>query len=218
MTFTPSSTNSSVGALTITDNAPGSPQIVLLTGSGFVQTSDFTIGAVTPTAAITAGGTASYSVVLTSIAGFSAPLNMSCTGLPKETSCSFSANPVTPTPDGTVVTVGISTAERTMAPPIGQIRVTPPSLAIRNMNVVWAACLLMLLLFGGITAGTQRGRRAGATLVFAAGLILFSVACNGGGATGAAAGTPAGTYTINIVASSADGTITHSTPVTLQVK
>ena len=218
VTFTPSSTNSSVGALTISDNAPGSPQIVLLTGSGFVQTSDFTIGAVTPTAAITAGGTASYSVVLTSIAGFSAPLNMSCTGLPKETSCSFSANPVTPTPDGTVVTVGISTAERTMAPPIGQIRVTPPSLAIRNLNLVWAACLLMLLLFGGITAGTQRGRSAAATLVFAAGLILFSVACNGGGATGAPAGTPAGTYTINIVASSADGTITHSTPVTLQVK
>jgi hypothetical protein len=207
-----------VGALTITDNAPGSPQIVLLTGSGFVQTSDFTIGAVTPSASITAGGTASYSVVLTSVAGFNQPLNMSCTGLPKEVSCSFSANPVTPTAAGTVVTVGISTAERTMLPPVGQIRVTPPSLAIRSINLLWAACLLILLMFGAITAGTQRGRRAAATLVFAAGLILFSVACNGGGSTGAEAGTPAGTYTINIVASSADGTITHSTPVTLQVK
>jgi hypothetical protein len=218
VTFKPSSTNSSVGALTITDNAPGSPQIVLLTGSGFVQTSDFTIGAVTPSASITAGGTASYSVVLTSVAGFNQPLNMSCTGLPKEVSCSFSANPVTPTAAGTVVTVGISTAERTMLPPVGQIRVTPPSFAIRSINLLWAACLLILLMFGAITAGTQRGRRAAATLVFAAGLILFSVACNGGGSTGAEAGTPAGTYTINIVASSADGTITHSTPVTLQVK
>jgi hypothetical protein len=218
VTFKPSSTNSSVGALTITDNAPGSPQIVLLTGTGFVQTSDFTIGAVTPSASITAGGTASYSVVLTSVAGFNQPLNMSCTGLPKEVSCSFSANPVTPTAAGTVVTVGISTAERTMLPPVGQIRVTPPSLAIRSMNLLWATCLLILLMFGAITAGTQRGRRAAATLVFAAGLILFSVACNGGGSTGAEAGTPAGTYTINIVASSADGTITHSTPVTLQVK
>ncbi len=218
VTFKPTSTNSSVGALTITDNAPGSPQIVLLTGSGFVQTSDFTIGAVTPSAVITAGGTASYSVVLTSIAGFNQPLNMSCTGLPKEASCSFSANPVTPTATGTTVTVGISTGERTMAPPIGQIRITPPSLAIRTINLLWAACLLILLLFDAITAGTRRGRRAAATLVFAAGLILFSVACNGGGATGAPAGTPAGTYTINIVATSADGTITHSTPVTLQVK
>ena len=219
VTFTPTSTNSSVGALTITDNAPGSPQIVLLTGSGFVQTSDFTIGAVTPAAAITAGGTASYSVVLTSIAGFSAPLNMSCTGLPKETSCSFSANPVTPTPDGVVVTVGISTAERTMiaADRTDSRHATIASDPQHQLGLGRLACL-MLLLFGGITAGTQRGRRAAATLVFAAGLILFSVACNGGGATGAAAGTPAGTYTINIVASSANGTITHSTPVTLQVK
>jgi len=218
VTFKPSSTNSSVGALTITDNAPGSPQIVLLTGTGFVQTADFSIGTVTPTAAITAGGTASYTILLTPIAGFSQPVNLSCTGLPKETSCSFSANPVTPAAGGTTVTVGISTAERTMAPPIGQIRITPPSLAIRNINLLWAACLLILLLFGAITAGTQRGRRAAATLVFAAGLILFSVACNSGGASGTPAGTPAGTYTINIVATSADGTITHSTPVTLQVK
>ena len=105
-----------------------------------------------------------------------------------------------------------------MAPPIGQIRITPPSLAIRSINLLWAACLLILLLFGAITAGTQRGRRAAATLVFAAGLILFSVACNSGGSSGVPAGTPAGTYTINIVATSADGTITHSTPVTLQVK
>ena len=218
VTFTPSSTASSVGALTLTDNAPGSPQIVLLTGSGFVQTQDFSIGSITPSGTIVAGGTATYTVVLSSIAGFNQPVSLSCTGLPKETSCSFPVNPVTPTPAGAAATVNISTAERTMAPPSGQIRIAPPARLIRNINVLWSTCLLILLLFGMWTAGTQRGRRAAATLVFAAGLILFSVACNGGGSTGAQAGTPAGTYTINVVASSANGTITHSTPVTLQVK
>ncbi len=218
VTFTPSSTASSVGALTLTDNAPGSPQIVLLTGSGFVQTQDFSIGSITPSGTIVAGGTATYTVVLSSIAGFDQPVSLSCTGLPKETSCSFPVNPVTPTPAGAAATVNISTAERTMVPPSGQIRIAPPARLIRNINVLWATCLLILLMFGMWTAGTQRGRRAAATLVFAAGLILFSVACNGGGSTGAQAGTPAGTYTINVVASSANGTITHSTPVTLQVK
>jgi len=218
VTFTPTSTASSVGALTLTDNAPGSPQIVLLTGSGFVQSQDFSIGSITPSGTIVAGGTATYTVVLSSIAGFNQPVSLSCTGLPKETSCSFPVNPVTPTPAGAAATVNISTAERTMAPPSGQIRIAPPARLIRNINVLWVTCLLLLLTFGVWTAGTQRGRRAAATLVFAAGLILFSVACNGGGSTGAQAGTPAGTYTINVVASSANGTITHSTPVTLQVK
>ena len=65
----PSSTKSSVGALTLTDNAPGSPQIVLLTGSGFVQTSDF------PSAQSRQpdnhrGRHGVLHVVLTSIAGF----------------------------------------------------------------------------------------------------------------------------------------------------
>ena len=218
VTFTPSSTASSVGALTLTDNAPGSPQIVLLTGSGFVQTQDFSIGSVTPSATITAGGTASYTVVLSSIAGFSQPVSLSCSGLPKGTSCSFPVNPVTPSADGTAATVKVSTSERTMLPPSGQMRIAPPARLIRNINLLWAMCLLTLLLFGAWTAGTQRGRRAAATLVFAAGLILFSVACNGGGTAGTPAGTPAGTYTISVDASSANGTITHSTPVTLQVK
>ena len=215
VTFKPTGTSASVGALTLTDNAPGSPQIVILNGSGFTQTQDFSIGAVSPSASITAGGTASYTVVLSSLAGFNQPVNMSCSGLPKGTACSFSANPVTPTSGGTSVTVSVSTAERTMAPPTA-IRVAPPARMIRNVNILWASCLSILLLFAMWTAGTKRGRRAGATLVFAAGLILFCVACNGGGSTGTPAGTPAGTYTISIDATS--GAITHSTPVTLQVK
>ena len=215
VTFQPTGTSASVGALTLTDNAPGSPQIVILNGSGFTQNPDFSIGAVAPSASITAGGTATYTVVLGSLAGFNQPVNMSCSGLPKGTACSFSVNPVTPSSGGTSVTVSVSTAERTIVPPSG-IRVAPPARMIRNVNILWASCLSILLLFGMWTAGTKRGRRAGATLVLAAGLILFCVACNGGGATGTPAGTPAGTYTISIDATS--GAITHSTPVTLQVK
>ncbi len=37
--FTPTTTGSSVGSLTITDNAPNSPQVILLTGSGVLQPS-----------------------------------------------------------------------------------------------------------------------------------------------------------------------------------
>ncbi len=218
VTFKPTSTAASVGALTLTDNAPGSPQIVLLNGSGFVQQADFSIGAVTPSGTVTAGGSVSFNIVLTSIAGFSQPVNLSCTGLPARSTCNFPVNPVTPSASGTAAQVNISTSSRTMVPPSGGIRLAPPALKIRNINVLWTACLLILLLFGGLTAGTQRGRRAAATLVFAAVLILFSVACNGGGQAGVPAGTPAGTYTVMVTAATASGTITHSTPLTLQVK
>ncbi len=43
VTYQPLAAGKSVGALTLTDNGSGSPQIVLLTGTGFVQGPDFTV-------------------------------------------------------------------------------------------------------------------------------------------------------------------------------
>jgi hypothetical protein len=47
-------------------------------------------------------------------------------------------------------------------------------------------------------------------------LMVAAVGCGGGNATGVPAGTQAGTYTIQVVATS--GSLTHNTVLTLQVK
>jgi hypothetical protein len=62
-----------------------------------------------------------------------------------------------------------------------------------------------------VSAGLRR-RPATALLGFALILAAFAVACG----SGVAAGTPAGTYPVEVTGAS--GTLTHSTTITLQVK
>ena len=93
VTYTPTATGASVGSLTINDNAPGSPQVVLLNGSGIVQ--NFTLTATTNAAVIPAGKSANFGLLITPIAGFSQPVTLSCGGLPPGAQCLTSQNPVT---------------------------------------------------------------------------------------------------------------------------
>lgn len=212
VTFTPSAVGSSVGALTLTDNAPGSPQIVLLTGTGFVQQPDFTLSVLPPSAAVVAGKSAQFDLTITPISGFSKPIALSCSGVPAAATCSVPPNPVTPS-GTTTVTVTVSTGLRTFVPPSGQIRLEPPR-TMRIVNPSWLVLLVALLLIT-IMCG-QRGRRAAAGLVLAVTMMLLLVACSGGSQSGVPAGTPAGTYQVNVVGTS--GSITHTATISLQVQ
>jgi hypothetical protein len=75
--FTPSTVGSSVGALTLTDDAPDSPQIVYPTGTGVSQstppptTGDFTSAAQPLSATISAGQSAQFAASITGSGGFS---------------------------------------------------------------------------------------------------------------------------------------------------
>ncbi|HLW79513.1 MAG TPA: choice-of-anchor D domain-containing protein [Terriglobia bacterium] len=75
VTFTPTIAGSSVGALTITDNAPGSPQVILLTGSGVLQPV-VTLSANSLTFAGQAVGTSSAAQQVTVTNSGSGPLNI----------------------------------------------------------------------------------------------------------------------------------------------
>ncbi|MBV9573224.1 MAG: SBBP repeat-containing protein, partial [Acidobacteriales bacterium] len=59
-----------------------------------VQTADFTISASAP-AAVTAGGSTTSTVTITSVAGFAGAVSLSCSNLPAGASCSFVPSPVT---------------------------------------------------------------------------------------------------------------------------
>jgi hypothetical protein len=217
VTYTPTTAGSSVGALTLTDSALGSPQVVLLTGTGFGQQSDFTFSATPSSAAVAAGKSAQFNLTISSIGGFAQPISLSCSGLPKGASCAATANPVTPGgTTTTTVTVIVNTGLRTFVPPDRPISVQPPR-AMPIPNSGWLAVLTLLLATTALFS--FRARRVAAMLVPVALVVIIifmSMACNGGGQAGAAAGTPAGTYQIGITGTS--GVISHTATVTLQVK
>ncbi len=206
--YTPSTAGSSVGALTLTDNAPGSPQIVLLTGTGFGQQS----AAIQSSSAVSAGQRATFHLQLSSTGGFSQPVAFSCTGLPQKATCSISPNPVTPAGSASMpVAVTISTAVRNLVPPSFKLRVGP--FDGRRYPLPWLAWLSVfaaLAILGGL-------RRRLKKFAFGLGVILLIAAagCNSGNSSGVPAGTPAGAYQITVTGTS--GAITHTTVLNLQV-
>jgi hypothetical protein len=210
VTYTPSSKGPSVGSLTINDNAPGSPQVVLLNGSGIVQ--DFTISAGPSAAVIPAGKSANYTVSLTPVAGFSGAVSLSCGGLPPGAQCLASQNPVT-LAGPTQVTLTITTAARTSVPPSPTTKLYPPSRLVGPL--MCAALASLIVMFMLLPMGGFKNQRAVVTLMLAVSLMLFTVACNGGSQAGAPSGTPAGTYQIIIAATA--GSASQSTTVQLQV-
>lgn len=213
VTFTPSTAGSSVGALTLTDDAAGSPQVVLLTGTGFGAQSDFQMSIQPPSATVSAGKSAQFDLTMTSVGGFSQPVTLTCGNLPKAVTCQGSANPVTPTSNGTPVTIQINTGLRTMVPVSKPVRFEPPA-GMRLTNLIVA---LLLMAFAATAFALRRKPRLAArtVLVLAMTGALLSMACAGGDPPGQVPGTPAGTYQVAITGTA--GSVQHTAIVTLQV-
>jgi len=212
VTYSPTAAESSVGSLTLNDNAPGSPQVVLLNGTSTVQ--EFSITAVSPTATVSAGKSAFYTLSITPIAAFSQPVSLNCSGLPFGANCSASQNPVTLSgTTATQVTLIISTAARTFLPPSAGIKVTPGPGNSKRLLLLWLAAFVALFML--TTLRKFRHLRAAFALAFVASVIVFTVACNGGTAKGNPPGTPAGSY--QIVVTGTSGSASESTTLNLQV-
>jgi len=209
VTYNPLSQGPSIGALTLTDNGSGSPQIVSLTGTGFQQSPDFTISTSQPSATISAGQPANYSLTISPLGGFSQPVTLSCSGLPRGTDCLASANPVT-VAGTTQFTVTVTTSVRTLVP-ITLRKFQFPGNAHHFDGVPALSFIVFLCVV--ILAWLQY-RPARAVFGLAVVLLLFAMAC-GGNPSGVPAGTPAGTSQIMVTATS--GSLTHSVPLTLTV-
>jgi VCBS repeat protein/HYDIN/CFA65/VesB family protein/centrosomal CEP192-like protein len=239
VTFTPKAAGSRTGTLTITDNAPGSPQTVALAGTG----QDFSIGAASPSstsATVTAGGSASYQLSITPSGGLSGMVSLACSGAPSEATCTV--NPTSATLSGSsdvTASVTVSTTAPTMVsprnlPPAGWTSPLPNLGGHISLSLgMWLLALLVLLVEAKRQAastmvprlcGGDRGSRCSCrplpTFVLVT-LLLLSLgwtACGGGGSTESHnPGTPTGTYSLTVSAMYTSGSTTLKHDVTLKL-
>jgi hypothetical protein len=208
--FTPTSSGTRSGTLTVSNSAQGSAQTVSLTGSG----SDFALASSMNDATVKAGATATYELTISPVGGsFSKAVSLNCSGLPANAICTFSPSKVTPGTKSTAVTLTISTVSSTAD--------AIPALPSPNHPVTTAWIQLQGLgLFGMVLAGCRK-RSKRATIFIALALLvlgmLFMSGCAGGTGIASQSGSGSGTaYTVTVTGTS--GALQHSLPLTLTVQ
>ena len=177
---------------------------------GLTALPDFKISASPNSSSVAAGQSATYTISIAPLVGFSNEVSLTCTGLPQGASCSFSPPAVTPD-----FTVSATTNLTITTTPSSTASLKEPT-APRHIPF-YSLLPLPAIALAGIGLGSRRRRlqiSLGALVI----LLLLVVGCGGGGTSsggGGGGGTPAGTYNINVNASS--GSLQHSTSVTLSV-
>lgn len=223
LTFKPSATGTRTATLTISDDAPGSPQTVPLTGISNTLLSVAPGPGASLSATITAGQTAAYDLQLTP--GFTGMVSFSCSGAPTAATCTVPAalNVTSGTSAPVVVTV-TTTGSSAIGPFLNGVRFIPFS-AVRTLLVAMLFCLLV---WAGLTlCGTASRADYGAPdvarrphMARVAGLVAFATltgcsfsGCGGGSSVAQSAPltqplvTPPGTsaITITLAATSSGG-------------
>jgi hypothetical protein len=204
VTFTPTATGTRSGSVTITDNAPGNPHSVGLSGSGTTApTPDFALSMTPASSTVAAGQSASFTLTVASSGGFNQPVALTCTGAPAGAMCSVSPGSVNPNGSTVTAQVSISSTARGAAAPLAQI---PGNMNLRGP--FWIGALMVTLTVSLLMASRGRSRLAWA--LPAAALVLMSVSCGSTGSNPppATKGTPAGSYTVTITGTAGSQTRT----------
>jgi hypothetical protein len=211
VTFTPTTSGTRNGTLTVNDNEAGTPQTASLTGNG----SDFSLSSSPGNVAIQPGSVANYSLTVSPVGGsFAYAVKLTCSGLPAQTSCSLSPSTVTPGANPATSTLSITTtASVASVLPLRPSRRAP-------MYAFWlqlpALGLLGMML--AVSRGPARKPRGFVLMALLTMVLLVMTACAGG--TGIApiaqTGTTPGTYTITVTGTA--GNLQHSLPLILTVQ
>jgi hypothetical protein len=177
-------------------------------------TGSFKMSATPPTQLIRGPGATSYQIVLTSVGAFAGQINLSCSGLPADATCTFASNP-TLTAGGTAtvaLTINTTAADAKLSNP------SIPNLKTTNLTAIAAAAVFPVELTGvGIFfASLRRRRKLGTHEIRLLAIILLSFGIVG--LAGCCFNTTFQTYTVNITGTSANFTTpAQSTSVFLAV-
>lgn len=184
---------------------------------------DFTISAKSSSLSVTAGGTVTDDITISSQYGFYGAVTASCSGTPALATCSLPSEAQMMVPlENLLPTLTITTTAPTTSSSI------PPA----NSNGPAPRAVILWVILGGLISCllvAHFRRRPSLVRIFALAVALvlvggWSMSCGGGGPAPTPApkpvgGTPAGTYTITVTAvSPSGGGLTHSIPITLTVQ
>jgi hypothetical protein len=231
ITFAPIAGGARSGALSVADNAAGSPQVVTLNGIGSTVSLSSSATSLSVNPGATTGNTSTITV--TPSGGFTGTVSLSCAISPTAASdpatCSLSLASVAISGATQTSTLTVSTTAATTCSSM----VDPGSFGGKHPGAPWyvagSTTLACLLLFG-IPARQRSWRIMLGMLALLVALTSGVCACGGGGSAGGGggggggggnnctsnSGTTAGTYTITITGAS--GTITATNTVTLTVQ
>lgn len=209
LVFSPTAAGQHAASLTISDDAPASPQTVSLTATANPA---FTVGTVSGgsmSATVSAGQSAQYQLQLTPGAGFSGTVSLSCTGAPLNATCQAPSTVSLANGAAAPFTVTVATSGPAAVPPLAPIRLriipTWPVLSFLTL-----AMLLFLLVKSHASA--ERAARVNCLALrrvlakaFLSGTFA-AAGCGGGSAalappTPSPIVTPSGTSTITITLS-----------------
>ena len=213
VTFTPSAAGTEDATLSLTDNAPGTPQTTFLTGTG----ADFSLSLTSQNGiTVTPGQAANYTISVSGTPGFTPKVTLTCSGAPPQSTCSVTPSSAMSGATANVAVVTTAASTGLTLPTGGASTVHPFGLA-----VVSGTLGLALLL--GITPYRRRRPQLlyGVTLLWLLSIGVTMTACGGGGnSSGGRGGTPAGTYNLTVTGSYTAGsvTLTHNTNLTLVVQ
>jgi uncharacterized protein (TIGR03118 family) len=184
-------------------------------------TANFSIAAASPTLTVVKGQSTSTTLTVTPANGFNSAVSFSCSGLPGGATCSFSPATVTPTSGPVTTQLTISTVTTgtygSAFKPVASI----PGSRRGPFGLELVAFLLLLLYFLKRVAERREGisrapRWIG--IAVATGLLVAAVGCGGSKSTtttGTGMGTPMGTTTVMVTATS--GTVMQSTSIAVTV-
>jgi hypothetical protein len=201
-TATLAATFSSVGVHNLTAVFVPNADFLGSTSAVFQETliaGDFSIGVAPATASVYTGQSTVSQISVTSLNGFSQSLALSCSGLPANTTCSFSSESL---PNGQGVA---KLTIQTSAP----AQTAPASVTLFGL-------LVLLLLPGRERRRSLFAACLGLLLILSAGLGLSGC----GSPNPVSGGTPPGTYAISVNATTTGSspTLAHSAVVSLTVK
>lgn len=216
LVFSPVAAGQSAAMLTVTDDAPGSPQSASISATAVAAFSAAPAPGSSTAVSVSAGQTAQYQLQLTSGAGFTGSVGLSCSGAPLGAVCQVPAS-VSLASGSATFTVTVTTSGPAQMPPSAPLRILPIS-QLRLPAPILLALLFLLLAFLGKNRRTLQPAACKSRLalcgVLSAAFFCITVAtgCGGGNASitppppSAPLVTPSGTSTITISLSATSST------------